>query len=68
MKGQIKMSKNGKFIITKDEHASDSLESQGLELINFSNGVYTYLNDKNVKMNFSKLKKGTYSFTDKMFF
>lgn len=62
------MSKKGKFIITKDEHVADSLEMQGFELINFSNGVYTYLNDKNIKMNFNKLEKGKYSFTDKMFF
>lgn len=62
------MSKKGKFIITKDENVADSLEAQGFELINFSNGVYTYLNDKNVKMNFNKLEKGTYKITDKMFF
>lgn len=62
------MSKNGKFIVTKSEHVSDSLEAQGFELINFSNGVYTYLNDRSIKMNFNKLEKGTYSFTDKMFF
>lgn len=62
------MSKNGKFIITKDERTADALEAQGFEMISFKNGMYTFINDGAVRMNFSKLEKGTYKFTNKMNF
>ena len=62
------MSKGGKFIITKNENTADSLEMQGFELISFKDGVYTFLNDGDVRMNFSKIEKGTYKFTNKMNF
>lgn len=59
--------KNGKFIITKNENTADQLDMQGCTMINFQDGMYVFLNDCN-KMNFNKLKKGTYTFTDKMYF
>lgn len=62
------MAKDGKFIITKDEATADALEAQGFEMINFKNGVYTFINDGVVKMNFGRLEKGTYKFTNKMNF
>ena len=62
------MSKNGKFIITKDENTAMQLEMQGFEMINFQDGVYTFLNDGEVRMNFGKLEKGKYKFTNKMNF
>lgn len=62
------MSKNGKFIITQDETTAMQLEMQGFEMINFKNGMYTFLNDGEVRMNFNKLEKGKYKFTNKMNF
>lgn len=59
--------KNGKFIITKNENTADQLDMQGYTMINFQDGIYVFLNDCN-KMNFNKLEKGTYTFTDKMNF
>mgnify|MGYP006389496599 CR=1 FL=1 len=67
MKGQLAMSKNGKFIITKDENTADQLEMQGCTMINFQNGVYVFLNDCE-KMNFSKLEKKSYKITNNMHF
>jgi hypothetical protein len=67
MKGQLTMSKNGKFIITKDENTADQLEMQGCTMINFQNGVYVFLNDCE-KMNFSKLEKKSYKITNNMHF
>lgn len=61
------MSKNGKFIITKDENTADQLEMQGCTMINFQNGVYVFLNDCE-KMNFSKLEKKSYKITNNMHF
>ena len=61
------MSKNGKFIITKDEKTADQLEMQGCTMINFQDGVYVFLNDC-AKMNFSKLEKKSYKITNNMNF
>lgn len=62
------MSKNGKFIITKNEETASQLDMQGFEMISFRDGMYTFLNDGNIKMSFNKLEKGTYKFTNKMNF
>ena len=61
------MSKNGKFIITKDEKTADQLEMQGCTMISFQDGVYVFLNDC-VKMNFGKLEKKSYKITNNMYF
>lgn len=61
------MSKNGKFIITKDEKTADQLEMQGCTLIGFQNGMYVFLNDCD-RMNFGKLAKKSYKITDNMYF
>ena len=61
------MSKNGKFIITKDEKTADQLEMQGCTMINFQDGIYVFLNDC-AKMNFSKLEKKSYKITNNMNF
>lgn len=60
--------KNGKFILTQNDRTAMELEACGYELINFSNGTYVYLNNSSVKMNFNKLEKGTYTFTNNMYF
>ena len=62
------MSKNGKFILTKNEKTADELEAQGFTLINFSNGTFVFLNDSEIRMNFSKLEKKSYTFTNNMYF
>ena len=60
--------KNGKFIITKDPLVAAQLEDQGLtQLKNTSGGHYVFLNEPELKMNFSTIK-GKYTFTDKMNF
>ena len=62
------MSKNGKFILTKNEKTADELENQGFTLVNFSNGTFVFLNDSEIRMNFSKLEKKSYAFTNNMYF
>lgn len=60
--------KNGKFIVTSNDETADALESQGFTLINYSNGTYVYLNESPMKVNFNKLEKGTYAFTNTLHF
>lgn len=62
------MSKKSKFILTKNEKTADELENQGFTLINFSNGTFVFLNDSDIRMNFSKLEKKSYTFTNNMYF
>ena len=42
----------GVFIKTNDEQTKDVLENNGFEIVNYSNGVWTFLN--NPKIHFDK--------------
>ena len=53
-----------KFIVTTSEESAEILEAAGFELISYSTGQWTFLN--NGKLQFSNLKK--ISFTNKINF
>lgn len=53
------------FIMTRDEKVRDILLSQGLELLQQANGVYTFMNS--AKLVFSGDLKDKLVFTNKLF-
>lgn len=53
------MEKN--FIKTSDQETAEMLKKENLELIDFSNGIYTFINKPSKKFNSSDNLKLTYS-------
>lgn len=51
------------FIKTSDRNTMEVLLMEGLELIDYSNGIWTFVNclNKNVKLDYESNKKVTYS-------
>lgn len=54
--------KNNKtmFIKTKDKETSETLKSEGFQLVDYTDGIWTFMNDSNRPMIFDK-NKVTYS-------
>lgn len=52
---------NSNFIKTSDEHTANILKQECFELVDFSNGIYTFINKPSVKFNKSDNLKFTYS-------
>ena len=55
---------DGKFVTTRDKETSEKLEEKGMTLVNYANGVWTFINDK--KFSFDKEDK--LRFTNKLCF
>ena len=49
------------FIKTSDEETMQVLKTEGFELIDNNNGVWTFINRSNSKMNFNENKKVAFS-------
>lgn len=55
-----------KFITTKEKYIADKLKAQGFSLVSFSYGVYTFVNNGAIKLNFNSEDIKKVYYTDKL--
>ena len=48
------------FIKTKDQETSEKLKTEGFKLVDYTNGIWTFINDPDYSITFDE-KKVTYS-------
>lgn len=53
-----------KFIVTMDDRTADNLRSSGYVLLYENDGTYTFLNDLNLRVQFSDLEKTKFFYTN----
>lgn len=56
-----------KFITTKDKLIADNLKEQGFHLVSSSYGIYTFVNNKSLKLNFNADDIKKICYTDKIY-
>jgi len=53
------MADNKKFIRTSDKETADKLQDEGLQLVQYANGVWVFIND--YKINYASNEKVVYT-------